>query len=166
MALDGQEAIVTGGNRGIGKAIVEVLLECGASVLAIGSDSQRLASLAHRHSGTGRIETLRVDLADNEDVEAAARRLSGRRTDILINNAGINFHALTGDIDLAAFDNLMRINVRAPVALFRSLVPRMADRGYGRVVNISSIFSQVSKARRSSYTASKFALAGFTRALA
>lgn len=162
--FSGQRALVSGGTRGIGRAIVAELLERGASVCAIGTDEAKLSELA-RELGSG-VAARRVDLSQPSELAAAARDFAGEKFDILVNCAGINFHGLVGELDFAVFDRIQALNVRAPAVLCDAIVPGMAERGFGRVVNVTSIFSVVSKSRRASYTTSKFALLGFTRALA
>lgn len=156
--LSGQTALVTGGNRGIGRAIVAALRECGASVVTL------------QRSDTGNtdagVEALHVDLSRPDELTAAAKDLAGRKIDILINNAGINAHARVGEIDMDVFDNILQVNLRGTVILCNAIAPQMAERRYGRIVNVTSIFSQVSKARRAPYTTSKFAVLGFTRTMA
>lgn len=161
MNLDfgGRRALVTGGNKGIGKAIALRLAASGAEVTATGTDKSALASL----SAAG-INPVSLDLSDDAAIGSFLE--SAPAFDILINNAGINRHAVVGDLSLDDFDDIMRINVRSAVALCKGLVPGMAARGWGRVVNITSVFSVVAKSARASYATSKFALAGFTRVLA
>lgn len=161
MNLDfgGRRALVTGGNKGIGKAIALRLAASGAEVTATGTDKSALASL----SAAG-IHSVSLDLSDDAAIGSFLE--SAPAFDILINNAGINRHAVVGDLSLDDFDDIMRINVRSAVALCKGLVPGMAARGWGRVVNITSVFSVVAKSARASYATSKFALAGFTRVLA
>jgi NAD(P)-dependent dehydrogenase (short-subunit alcohol dehydrogenase family) len=86
--------------------------------------------------------------------------------DILINNAGINKVGPFEDIALDDFDRIQQVNVRAPFLLCRAVLPGMRRKGWGRIVNITSIFSKVSKEMRAPYSASKFALDGLTAALA
>jgi NAD(P)-dependent dehydrogenase (short-subunit alcohol dehydrogenase family) len=155
----GRRALVTGGNKGIGKAIALRLAASGAEVTATGTDKSALASL----SAAG-INPVSLDLSDDAAIGSFLE--SAPAFDILINNAGINRHAVVGDLSLDDFDDIMRINVRSAVALCKGLVPGMAARGWGRVVNITSVFSVVAKSARASYATSKFALAGFTRVLA
>lgn len=161
MNLDfgGRRALVTGGNKGIGKAIALRLAASGAEVTATGTDKSALASL----SAAG-INPVSLDLSDDAAIGSFLE--SAPAFDILINNAGINRHGVVGDLSLDDFDDIMRINVRSAVALCKGLVPGMAARGWGRVVNITSVFSVVAKSARASYATSKFALAGFTRVLA
>jgi NAD(P)-dependent dehydrogenase (short-subunit alcohol dehydrogenase family) len=160
LAFDGRHALVTGGNKGIGKAIALRLAASGAKVTATGTDQSALDAL----KGTAGITPVALDLSD--DASIATYLSKAPAIDILVNNAGINRHARVGDLDLDDFDDIMRINVRGAVALCKGLVPGMAARGWGRVVNVTSIFSTVAKSARASYATSKFALAGFTKALA
>ena len=164
--LEGRKALVTGAGSGIGYAIAASLIACGARVSTVGSNPQKLEALSRDPQFAGRIETHAVDLADAAATDRLAGSLADGGFDILVNNAGINIHALVGEINMADFDRIMAINLRAPVALSRAIVSGMANRGYGRIVNIGSIFSQVGKSRRAAYASSKFAIAGFTRTLA
>jgi 3-oxoacyl-[acyl-carrier protein] reductase len=158
--FSGRRALVTGGNKGIGKAIALQLAASGADVTVTGTDQAALDALKDAQG----ITPVRLDLA--ADAAIAAFLKDAPAYDILVNNAGINRHAIVGELNLADFDDIMRINLRSVVALSKGLVPDMAARGWGRVVNITSIFSLVAKPARASYATSKFALAGFTRALA
>lgn len=162
MKLDfgGRRALVTGGNKGIGKAIALRLAASGADVTATGTDQSALDAL----KGEANVTAVALDLTDEAALDAFLKNVGG--FDILVNNAGINRHALVGDLNLDDFDDIMRINVRGAVVLAKALVPGMAAKGWGRVINITSIFSSVAKSARASYATSKFALAGFTKALA
>lgn len=160
--FSGQRALVTGGTTGIGRTIVETLVECGAKVVVTGIEPDLLQGLG-KIAG---ISSLLLDLSDTADTERQADALANEPFDVLVNNAGINVHAAVGELDMPAFDQILDINLRGAAVLCRALVPGMAARGYGRVVNITSIFSLVSKRHRAPYTTSKFALLGFTRTLA
>lgn len=107
-----------------------------------------------------------VDLADDKATEAFANELTERHVDILVNNAGINVIAPFAKVVPSDFDRIQRVNVRAPFLLCRAVVPGMQQRGFGRIVNIASVFGVVSKAERGAYSASKFALDGLGAALA
>jgi 3-oxoacyl-[acyl-carrier protein] reductase len=160
--LTGRRALVTGGTRGIGAAIARMFAGAGAEVVATGSSDTSIA----RATAVPGVELLAVDLVDAVATEAFANKMAARGFDILVNNAGINKIALAGDLALADWDRIQAVNVRAPMVLCRALVRGMAERGYGRIVNISSVFGDVSRSQRASYTTSKYALRGLTRTLA
>ena len=158
----GRRALVTGGTRGIGAAIARTLAAAGAKVVATGSSAESLRACA----AVDNVELEAIDLADATATERYADDLAGRGFDVLVNNAGINKLAIAGEIDLADWDRIQAVNVRAPTVLCRALVRGMAERQYGRIVNISSIFGDVSRSQRASYTTSKYAVRGLTRTLA
>lgn len=143
--MKGKTALVTGATRGIGLAIAELFKEQGAIVLSPTRDW--------------------LDLSSNESIDTYCRELD-QSVDILVNNAGINplgSGVEFSDADLAA---AMQVNLLAPMRLTRALAPGMVARGYGRIVNISSIWGGVSKPRRFVYSTTKAGINGMTRALA
>lgn len=160
ISFRGQLALVTGGTRGIGAAIVRALADAGARVVAVGCKAES-APLASE-----RVSYEQVDLSDPARTEAFAVRCAERSFSVLINNAGSNVVAPTAELDLDAFDHLQRLNLRAPLALCRALAPAMAQRGYGRIVNVTSIFAELARPGRAAYCAGKAGLLGLTRALA
>lgn len=165
--FSGQAALVTGATRGIGAAIARQLAASGAHVIATGTDVARLSALEREAGlGPGRIRYERVDFNDSRDTEAFAARMAVEPLSVVVNNAAINILAHTSELDMDVWDRMQRINLRAPTLLCRAIAPGMAERRYGRIVNITSIFAQVSRVRRISYTIGKSGLAGLTRALA
>src|SRR5262249_13592615 len=140
--LAGRVAIVTGGAQGIGRAIAERLLTSGASVTIW----DRHSDLAHRTAAElakfGEASCAAVDVTRIEDVEAArdgAIAASGR-IDILVNNAGIaGPNAVTWGYPVAAWDDVIRVNLTGTFNCCRAVVPSMIARNYGRIVNIASI---------------------------
>lgn len=141
----GRTALVTGGARGIGRAIVELFRERGATVLA-----------------PSRAD---MDLTSNDSIEQYCGQLAVP-VDILVNNAGINPLASADEFSDSDLQATLQVNLASPMRLARALVPGMAQRGYGRIVNISSIWSTVSKPRRFVYSTTKSGINGMTRALA
>jgi NAD(P)-dependent dehydrogenase (short-subunit alcohol dehydrogenase family) len=157
--LSARTALVTGGTRGIGAAIALRLAVEGAEVIVAG---MRVAA----ETPAGCSEYHAVDFTDAAATEQFAEAIAERPIDILVNSAGITKIARFAEIEPADFDRIHAVNVRAPFLLCRALVEGMRERGWGRIVNIGSVFGTVSKAERGSYSASKFALDGLTAALA
>lgn len=158
LPLAGRRAVVTGGTRGIGFAIAERLIAEGAEVTATGT--------AREGKGPDGCSYHELDLADSEVTEAFAAELQMMNPDVLVNNAGINVISEFERIDLSDFDRIQQVNLRGPFLLCRAVIPLMRQQGWGRIVNISSIFGKVSRAQRAAYSASKFAIDGMTAALA
>lgn len=111
-------------------------------------------------------EWVQADFSDVAQIEACAERLRRVAPDVLINNAGINKIAPFVDIEPADFLRIQQVNVLAPLRLAQAAIPAMKAKGWGRIVNVSSVWGKMSKAQRGSYSASKFAIDGLTVALA
>lgn len=156
--LEGRNALVTGGTRGIGEAIALRLIHEGCRVLVTGTqpDGRGPSGSCYRA----------INFADRGATEAFAAELQNLELDILVNNAGINKIGAFELIDLGDFDRILEVNLRAAFLCCRAVLPGMRRRRWGRIVNIASIFGIVSKELRASYSASKFALDGMTAALA
>lgn len=142
--MKGRRALVTGARRGIGLAIADAFREQGAIVLAPGRDE--------------------LDLLSDGSIDRYCAALGA--VDVLVNNAGINPLGSAAELTDADLGATVQVNLVAPMRLARALTPGMARRGFGRVVNVSSIWSGVAKARRFVYAATKAGVNGMTRALA
>jgi 3-oxoacyl-[acyl-carrier protein] reductase len=153
-----KQALVTGGTRGIGAAIATALVEAGHDVIVTGTSPS-----GNRPAGCG---YLSCDFSDEEAVRALAKRVATQGFSILVNNAGINKAGPLTTYDATDFFRVQQVNLFAPFMLCRAIVPGMRKRRFGRIVNITSVFSLVSKVGRSAYSASKFGLYGLSRALA
>lgn len=139
-------ALITGASRGIGQAIATAFSRAGWSVLA-----------------PARSE---LDLSSNASIETWCRCHADRRIDALVNNAAINRPEILENIDEDFWQAMVQTNVTAPRKLIAALAPGMKANRWGRILNVSSIFSRVSREGRSSYSATKAALNGLTRAAA
>lgn len=168
--LTGRVALVTGGNKGLGKAMARGLAEAGADiVIASRHEAELQAALDEILAGTGRKGAYFVtDVSNRDDVRKLARDAQDRmgKIDILINNAGTNAPQAIDRITDETWDRVIEVNLSSCMALTRELVPPMKARKWGRVVHISSIMGQVSKEGRNVYSATKSALIGLARASA
>lgn len=166
--LTGRTALVTGGNKGLGRAMARGLAEAGADVfIASRNEAELRASLADILDGTGRRGGYAVcDVSNRADIKklAATAVQQMGKIDILVNNAGMNQPQAIGDITDEVWDRILEVNLTSVMALTRELAPAMAARGWGRVIHISSIMGQVSKEKRNAYSATKTALHGLARA--
>jgi NAD(P)-dependent dehydrogenase (short-subunit alcohol dehydrogenase family) len=168
--LAGKVALVTGGSKGLGKAMAKGLAAAGADIIISSRHGDELRrTLDEILKGSPRRGVALVaDMAKREDVASLAERALQAlgRVDILINNAGTNtpqaIDAITDDV----WDRVLETNLHSVMALTRALVPQMKERRWGRVINISSTFGFVSKEKRDVYSATKSALLGLTRAAA
>ena len=161
--LEGRIALVTGAARGLGFAIARRLADEGALVWLGGRDPARLAEACSRVGEAAR--PLPFDITDDSATAEAFRRLSETGLDILVNNVGERDRRRMDEIGRDDMAGLLAANCIAPFDLARRAVPLMRARGYGRIVNMTSIAADIARAD-ASYTASKGALAALTRALA
>lgn len=153
--------VVTGGSRGIGRAVVHGMVEKGYRVVATGRDTDALAETAA--SATGEVETAVLDVTDPE---AVAAFFDGREVDVLVNNAGVAPSAPVHRITLDDWEWTMRVNATGPFLCTRAVLGGMRDRDRGRIITIASVASHVGSRYTAAYTASKHAALGFIRAVA
>jgi NAD(P)-dependent dehydrogenase (short-subunit alcohol dehydrogenase family) len=166
--LENRTAIVTGGARGIGLAIVQRLLASGATVTLWDLDGAVLDQAAAALKG-GRVHTATVDVTDDaaiaRAVTAALRDLG--KIDILVNNAGVTGgNAPLWELAPEVWRRVIEVNLVAPYLVCRAVVPAMFAAGYGRIVNIASIAGKEGNPNASHYSASKAGLIGLTKSLA
>jgi 3-oxoacyl-[acyl-carrier protein] reductase len=168
-ALSGKVALVTGGSRGIGAAIVRRLKADGASVAFTyaASEDQAKALAADLETAGGRVLAIKADSADTEAVKQAVARTiaSFTRVDILVNNAGIMVRGMVDEYDLTAFDRMIAINVRAVFVAVQAALPHTRDGG--RIITTGSVTGdRAGFPGASVYAMTKGAVAALTRGLA
>ena len=158
--------MVTGATRGIGNAIFNLFLNAGVNVILTGTKSDEIKRNINENENP-HIQWIKADFSTSAGIKAFLLELNTTRPiDICINNAGINIIKPIDQYSTEDYHRLMMINQAAPFFIIRKIIPEMALRGYGRIVNIASIWSQISKSGRSLYSTSKTSLIGLTRAMA
>ena len=166
--LSGRTAVVTGGAQGIGRAIVERLLESGASVAIWDRDGKLAAKTAAELKRNRRVEAVTVDVTRLSEVEAArdATVKAFDRIDILVNNAGIaGPNVKTWEYDPAAWAEVMAVNLDSQFLCCRTIVPLMIAQNYGRIVNVASIAGKEGNPNAPAYSASKAGVIALTKSL-
>jgi NAD(P)-dependent dehydrogenase (short-subunit alcohol dehydrogenase family) len=164
--LNGLTALVTGASRGIGAATARALDAAGARVALVARDLERLAQVAQSlaHDPV----TLSADLASAAQVALVAEQACSAlgRVDVLVNNAAVAARLPTANTTAALVDQMLAVNVRAPLLLVAALAPQMQERGFGVVINLTSVSGLVGTPNRAAYAASKGAMDAATRSLA
>ena len=168
--LHGRVALITGGSKGLGWAFARALAMAGADVIlsARHVDELETALPAAIEGTSARGAWITADLAHRAEADRLAREASERfgAVDILVNNAGINIVAPIDSVRDEDWDRVLAVNLHAPMALSRALAGPMKQRGWGRIIHVSSIFGQVSRSGRNAYSASKAGLLGLTHSMA
>lgn len=162
--------LVTGVSRGIGRATALAFAARGAELALLGRASSEQAETADlcRQNGAKSVLELRADLTHANQVEEAAAgylRAAGA-PDAVIHNAGIAARTSIEDTSLASWEDQLRVNLTAPFALTRALLPAMRARRSGRIVFVGSISSTLGTAKLSAYCATKWGIVGFMKSLA
>ncbi|HAW20482.1 MAG TPA: SDR family oxidoreductase [Flavobacteriales bacterium] len=164
--LSGKTALITGATRGIGKAIAEKFIEAGATVFLTGTNEADIKQLTCTNKNPN-VHWLQADFSTRQGIDSLIAKLKCiDRIDICINNAGINTIKPFEDYSKDEYERLLSVNLTAPFSLAQYLVIGMKERSFGRVVNVASIWSLITKPERALYTTSKTGMLGFTRALA
>ena len=168
--ITGRVALVTGGSKGLGLAMARGFAEAGADVVISSRHQAELdVALAQITDGLDvKGLTVVADMTSRDDVKRLAETALSEmgRVDVLVNNAGSNVPEEIDEITNENWDRIIELNLSSCMALTRELVPQMKERGWGRVIHISSIMGLVSKEGRNAYSATKSGLLGLTRASA
>ena len=167
--LEGRAAVVTGASKGLGRQMAEALAQAGAAVALVARSRDLLESVAQGIRGSGgRAEVVVADVSGEAAVDQVAGRVKSTLgvCDILINNAGINIRKDVGEFTLSDWNEIVAVNLTAPFLMCRRFVPGMKEKGWGRIINMTSIMSHVSIPQRIGYSSTKFGLLGMVKALA
>lgn len=160
--VDIRRAAVTGGNKGIGRAVVERLAGDGFEVVAMGRDLAALEATAAATGGS--VDVVACDVADPASIVAAFE--AAGPVDVLVNNAGIADSAPVHRIELETWERMHRVNATGPLLCIQQVLPSMRERGWGRIVTVASVASHQGAPYIAAYTASKHAVLGLMRSLA
>lgn len=156
-SLVGRRALITGGASGIGRACAVRLADAGASVVVVDRDAATARAVADEVGGTA----VAIDLSDLDAVDALDLAV-----DILVNNAGLQHVAPLHEFPVDRFSYILRLMLEAPFRLIRGALPHMYERGWGRVVNISSIHGLRASPFKSAYVTAKHGLEGLSKVTA
>ena len=169
--LNGAVAVVTGGSRGIGGAISTLLAQDGATVAVVGLpvDRERTDTLrASLDGAASRVRFYEADVADHAQCDAAVAQILNDcgRIDVLVNNAGIAKDRTVLKMTVEEWNSVIGVDLCGAFFMIRAVLPHMVERGYGRVVNISSVIGRTGNFGQANYAAAKAGLLGLTKTVA
>ena len=167
--LEGETAIVTGGGRGIGRAISLSLARAGATVVLASRTANEVERTKEEiEAESGKALAVATDVTSRASVEALAARAKEAtgRIDIVVNSAGVFVWKALANIEEAEWDRILDTNLKASYLLVRAALPALVASGHGRILNVSSIHGTVGDANVVAHCAAKFGLVGLTKALA
>jgi NAD(P)-dependent dehydrogenase (short-subunit alcohol dehydrogenase family) len=171
-SVAGKTALVTGGSSGLGLAMAQAYLECGARVYITGRKAEQLEAARAGLAAHGDVRAVRGDVATPAGIEAIREALAGEdRLHVLVNNAGITWGASIEKFPADAWDTVMGVNVKAPFVLVQALLDKLqaaaTDQDPAHVINVGSVYGVTSQVLRAwSYAASKAAIHQLTKVLA
>ena len=166
MRWQGAVAVITGASRGIGREVALAAARKGARIGLLARSRDDLEAVLREAGGDGAVAT--ADITDRSEVEAAIATLTDALgpIDILVNNAGAGSYSAVVDTDTEVNERLMALNYYGTVYATKAVLPAMLARGQGHIVNIGSVAGRIGAPFEAAYSASKFAVTGFTEALA
>jgi NAD(P)-dependent dehydrogenase (short-subunit alcohol dehydrogenase family) len=168
--LDGRTALVTGGSKGLGLVMATALAQAGAEVAIVSRTESEVNAAASRIADETkrRVLPFTADVTDGGHIERLAAETADAfgKVDILVNNAGINIRGAAAELSESDWNAVLSVNLTAPFLLARTFGPKMAERGWGRIINLGSILSVIGIAGRAPYASAKAGVLNLTRVLA
>lgn len=167
--LTGKTAVIVGGSGGLGEAMAHALSDAGASIALVARNATKLANVRNAIARNGgEADLFTADVTEEADVERIRSQINDRfgAPQILINSAGINIRKNLVDFSLAEFRSVVDSSLISTFLACRAFVPGMSGRGYGRIINMTSIMAHISLPGRTAYSSAKASLLGFTKSLA
>lgn len=167
-AMRGKTAFVTGASRGIGVFIARALAAKEMNLILVARSADALTEVAAEfHSSANTVITIPADIGQLDRLEALVERAEAESggVDVLVNNAGVDFPYPFERLDTKVVEQMLTVNLHAPILLSRLFLPKMIDRGRGHIVNVASLAGLLGTPYDEVYAASKHGLVGFTRSL-
>lgn len=159
--------LITGAGSGIGRGLAELAAAHGEQVIVTDLDRHAADRTAEAIVAEGgRAEAFELDVTSSESIRSVMDALAGRRVDVLVNNAGLQYVANLVDFPADQWDLLVRVMLNGACLMTRAVLPGMKQHGFGRIVNIGSIHSVVASPFKSAYVAAKHGLLGFSKVVA
>jgi len=168
MSLNGHIALITGAGQGIGRACTLVFASKGADLVLVDKNPESLGNVAREAAEMGRrVTDLVVDVTDLEELHSIGKKSKEiGLIDILVNNAGFDRPGTTAKIDKENFEQVLKIHVTVPLALIQIVLPGMRSSGWGRIINISSIYGIIGAKGEVAYSTAKAGIIGLTKSVA
>jgi len=165
LTLSGRRALITGAGQGIGRSCAEVFASRGADLVLIDKNAVTLEEVRAAISKTGRnVTALHIDLLDFERVLSGLRDIGS--VDILVNNAGFDHPGTTAKVTTLDVESVLRIHVMVPFLLIQRFLPSMKSSGWGRIINIGSIWGLIGAKGEVAYSTAKSGVIGLTKSVA
>lgn len=168
--LNGRNALITGGSQGLGRVIAEALAQAGANIIITSRSYDKCRTAAEEIANKNAVKAIPIsaDVTNSQEVVRLFDEATAQigNVDILVNSAGLNIRGPVDQLTEKEWDDVLTINLKAPFLLAKHFGPKMAERGWGRIIQLGSILSTIGIAHRTPYASSKSGVLGLTRTLA